>query len=371
MKITCDKQLLQDALSLAVRAVSSRTTNPILECVLISTVGKKGIIIKASNLDITINTAKIKAEVQEEGELAVDAKLFTEIVRKMAGEFVSIALGNFGVVEVKSGRSRLNIRSLPAEEFPVLSAADTTPKSEGFTLKTQILRDMIKQTIFSVSTDQNRIVLTGELLEVKDNVLRMVAVDMYRISYKSIPIKDTADSKAIVPAKALNELSRMLPIGDKESVLIELTDRRIIFKAKTFTLISNLIEGEFIRYDQIFSEDFTTTVEVNRNDLLDAFERAILVASESRMLPIRMDMSDDHLNISSQSDRGETEEGIPCRIDGNAIAISFNPRYFIEALRAVDDETLLLRFNTPLSPCTIKSADENAAFKYLIVPLRS
>jgi len=370
MKITCEKQLLQDALGLALRAVSTRTTNPILESVLISTIGNDGITIKASNLDITIDTAIVLAEVQEEGVIAVDAKLFSEIVRRMPGTLLSISLGSFRVVEVRSGRSKLTIRGLSAEEFPILNEAELKPNSQGITIKSQILRDMIRQTIFSVSTDQNRLILTGELLEVKDNTLRVVAVDMYRISYKSVQIQEMNDLKAIVPAKALSELSRMLT-NDEEDVLVEFTDKRIIFKTSTFTLVSSLIEGEFIRYDQIFSEDFATTVEVNREDLLNSFERAVLVATENKMLPIKIEISDDNITMSSQSDKGETYENIPCRIDGNTITISFNPRYFIEALKAIEDNTILLRFNTHLSPCTIKSTDENATFKYLIVPLRS
>jgi len=371
MIITCEKQQLQDALGLAIRAVSSRTTTPILECVLITAEKEKGLSFSASNLELTIDTTPVVAEIKEEGQIAVDAKLFTEIIRKMPGDQVSITTDDMGNVEVKSGRSRLNIKGQAADEFPVMSENELVPVNKGFSLKAQVLRDMIKQTIFSVSTDQNRLVLTGELLEVKDNTLRMVAVDMYRISYKSTPIEESVDSKAIVPAKALNELSRMLPTDETEEVTLELTDRRIIFKASTFTLTSNLLEGEFIRYDQIFSEDFTTMVEVNRSDLLNAFERAVLVATESKMLPIKIEINDDDLVISSVSDRGETEEGLPCKTDGKALTISFNPRYFIESLRAVEDETVVLRFNTPLSPCTIRGAEETSDFKYLIVPLRS
>jgi len=369
MILTCEKQQLQDALGLAVRAVNQRTTMPILECVLL-TAQDSGLSLSASNLEITINTSPIPADITTPGSIALDAKLFSEIVRKMPGEVVSISVDEKNSVQVKSGRSRLMISCQSADEFPVMSDAELVPINKGYTLKAQTLKDMIRQTIFSVSTDQSKLILTGELIEVKDNIMRMVAVDMFRISYKATPLEEECDNyKAVVPAKALGELSRMLPSDEKE-VSIQLTEKRIIFKSKDFTLISNLLEGEFIRYDQIFNEDFSTIVEVNRNDLLSAFERAVLVATENKMLPIKLDINDDDLAIRSSSERGESDDGIPCKTDGKTLTISFNPRYFIEALRVVDDEVVVLKFNTQLSPCTIRGVEDDSDFKYLIVPLR-
>ena len=371
MTFSCDKQQLQEALGLAVRAVSPRTTMPILECVLLKAEAGVGLTLSASNLEINIDTAPIPAEISMAGTIALDAKLFSEIIRKMPGDVVSITVDERNSVQVKSGRSRLMILGQPGDEFPVMSETELVPVNEGYTLKAQTLRDMIRQTIFSVSTDQSKLVLTGELIEVKDNSMRMVTVDMYRISYKATELPEgSADAKAVVPAKALSELSRMLPADENEEVSIQLTGKRIIFRAGTFTLTSNLLEGEFIRYDQIFNEDFITIVEVNRGDLLSAFERAVLVATENKMLPIRLEINDDDLMISSTSERGETEDGIPCTTDGKPLVISFNPRYFIDALRAVEDERIVLKFNTQLSPCTIRGVEDTSDYKYLIVPLR-
>jgi len=370
MTLTCEKQQLQDALGLAVRAVSTRTTMPILECVLL-TAQDEGLSLTASNLELTINTSPISADIQKEGAIALDAKLFSEIVRKMPGEVVSITVDDKNSVQVKSGRARLQISCQPSDEFPIMSDAELVPTNNGYTLKANTLKDMIRQTIFSVSNDQSKLILTGELIEIKDNIMRMVAVDMFRISYKATPLDGNCDNhKVVVPAKALGELSRMLPSDENEEVSVQLTDKRIIFKSKDFTLISNLLEGEFIRYDQIFNEDFSTMVEVNRNDLLNAFERAVLVATENKMLPIKLDIHDDDIAVRSSSERGESDDGIPCKTDGKNLTISFNPRYFIEALRAVDDEVIMLKLNTQLSPCTIRGVEDDSDFKYLIVPLR-
>ena len=375
MTLTCDKQQLQDALGLAVRAVNSRTSMTILECVLL-VAQDGGLTLNASNLELTINTSPIAADIINPGSVALDAKLFSEIIRKMPGEVVSITVDDNNSVEVKSGRSRLVISGRPADEFPVMAEAELVPVNSGYKLKAQALKDMIRQTIFSVSADQSRLILTGELIEVKDNIMRIVAVDMFRISYKATPLtseesnEDCENCKAVIPAKALGELSRMLPSDENEEVSVKLTEKRVIFMSKDFTLISNLLEGEFIRYDQIFNEDFATVVEVSRSDLLNAFERAVLVATESKMLPVKLDINDDDITIRSGSERGETEDGIPCKTDGKALTISFNPRYFIEALRAVEEEIVVLKFNTQLSPCTIRGMEEGSDFKYLIVPLR-
>jgi len=371
MTITCDKQQLQDALSLAIRAVSVRTSMPILECVLLTAQEGIGLTLSASNLEITINTSPISADINIPGSIALDAKLFSEIIRKMPGEMVSITVDDTNSVHVKSGRSRLMILGQSGDEFPIMSETELVPINQGYILKAQTIKDMIRQTIFSVSSDQSKMVLTGELIEVKDNTIRMVAVDMFRISYKSTPLEgESVNYKAVVPSKALGELSRMLPSDENEDVSIQLTEKRIIFTSKNFTLISNLLEGEFIRYDQIFNEDFSTAIEVNRNDLLNAFERAILVATENKILPIKLDISDENLVISAKSERGQTEDEINCKTDGKDLRISFNPKYFIEALRAVEDEIVVLKFNTQLSPCTIRGTEEGSDYKYLIVPLR-
>jgi len=369
MTLTCDKQQLQDALSLAIRAVSTRTTSPILECVLLSAQEDVGLTLSASNLEIRIDTSPIPAEIAKEGLVALDAKLFSEIIRKMPGEIISLTADNKNSVQVKSGRSRLMINGQPGDEYPVM--AEREPINQGYTVKTNVLKEMIRQTIFSVSTDISKPVLMGELIEIKDSMMRMVAVDMFRISYKSTPLIDVnEDSKAVVPVKALSELSRMLPSDTSDEIKVSLTEKRIIFDYKNFTLTSNLLEGEFIRYDQIFNEDFLTMVQVNRLDLLNSLERAVLVATENKMVPIFMDITDDDLIISATSDLGETEDGIPCKTEGSPILMKFNPRYFIDILRAVDDEDVILKFNTKLSPCTVIGVDEESSFKYLIVPLR-
>jgi len=375
MNLTCERNQLTDALTLVGRAVSSRTSMSILECVLLRA-DEDGLTLSGNNLDISIDTASIPAEIDEPGGIALDAKQFTEIIRKISGEFVTIETDINNVALIKSGRTRLKIAGKPMEEFPVMDESELTGASAVYTIKASLLRDMIRQTIFSVSPDQSKPVLTGELMEIKDNILRVVAVDMFRISYRSEVLSCDAeddkgsDSKAVVPAKAMTELSRILPTEAEEDVSFYFTEKRAIFSTKAFTLVSRILEGDFIRYDQIFNEDFITMVTANRMELLSVFERAMLVVTDNQMIPMEINITDDDFTISSGTESSQVDDGIPCETDGKDLTIYFNPRYFIEALRVIEDERIALKFNTQRSPCTIKGVDTETDYKYLIVPLR-
>ncbi|MCL1878713.1 MAG: DNA polymerase III subunit beta [Defluviitaleaceae bacterium] len=366
MNFSCDRQLLLDALALAGRAVSARTTNPILECVLLTCVEGEGIRLVGNDKEICIETAWVPAEVSASGAIALDAKLFTDIVRKSAGDLIAVETDDRFNAVCKSGRSRLQIAGQPADDFPTVPESELGEEHTRYRIKASQLKNMIRQTIFSVATDQTKPILTGEKFEIKNNILEMVAIDMFRISYSSVDM-EAPDGGAVIPGRALNELSRILADNDDE-VSFFFTQNRAVFEAANFRLISSVLSGDFIRYDQIYNEDFSTMVVAPRIQLLSAFERAVLVAAENRMLPVKLDIIDDDLTISAQSERGQVEDGVPCETEGKDLTIYFNPKYFIDVLRAIDEESVVIRFNTVLSPCTIRAKD--AGFRYLIVPLR-
>jgi len=371
MILTVNKEQLLDALSLAMRAVSVRSTVSILECILLTATDDGAITLSGNDKELAINTTPITAEVDEPGSIALDAKLFSDIIRKMTSDSVHIETDDKFNAVVKSGRSRLKISGHPADEFPLVPENELENVKSRFQIKSPVLKEMIRQTIFSVSIDQSKLVLTGELFEIKDSVLQLVAIDMFRISYRSEGIEEgAADGKAVVPGKALNELNKILSTDENEMVSLFFTENKAVFETSSFRLVSSLLTGDFIRYDQIFNEDFTTMIIVDRAQLLGVFERAVLVAMENRMLPVKMDIQDDDVSISAQSDRGLIEDGVPCESEGKDLTIYFNPRYFIEALKAIEDERVVMKFNTTLSPCTIRGTDDASGFKYLIVPLK-
>ena len=373
MKFNCEKTLLLEALTLVGRTVSSRTTMPILECVLLTAEEGVGITVCANDMEMSIITAPIACDIDVSGSVALNARLFTDIIRKMPGGYIDIETDDKLVTECKSGQAKLKISGLPADEFPVIPEEELAAGGHWYKLKAATLRDMIKQTIFSVSLDPSKAVLTGELLEIKDDALRVVSVDMFRISYRAAGLAEgSPEASAVVPAKALNELSRVISGDNEEEISFSFTEKRAMFMASTFTMSARLLEGEFIRYSQIFNQDFSTMMVIDRQAMLSSLERAILVAMENRQISITLDIRDDALIITSQSEKGQTYDEIPCETDGTDMTIYFNPRYLIEALRAIDDESVALRFNTSRSPCTITSltGEPPADYKYLIVPLR-
>jgi DNA polymerase-3 subunit beta len=343
----------------------------ILDCVVLIA-DDDGLVLVANDLEMSINTAPIPAEVDEAGSVALEAHLFIEIVRKMPGDYVHINVESNGMAECVSGRARFKIMGLPGDDFPAINEME---KNAGCTVSSVQLRDMIRQTIFSVALDETKPVLTGELIRCKDNSMVIVAVDGFRISYRHTLIEgDFNPMSAVVPAKALNELSRILPSGENDTVSFFITDKRVVFECDAFTFVSRILEGEFIRFDQIFSEDFTTIVTTERLQLLNALERSVLIARDSKKSPVKLAIGSnadeqETITITSSTEMGQSYDEIMCDIDGQNLEIAFNPRYLIDALRAIEDDRVYAKYTTALSPCILRGV-ESDDFKYLILPLR-
>jgi len=370
MNIRCAKERLVEGLHLVGRTVSARTPLPILECILL-TADENGVRLTANDLEMSIETATIEAEVNSAGSVALEAKLFSEIVRKMPGEDISIEVSDKNETLCKSGKARFTIMGSPGEEFPVMPSLERT---EGYTIPAKELREMIRQTIFSVATEDSKPVLTGELLQYRDNALNIVAVDGFRISYRKLDLPEDvkmSDSSAsvVIPAKALHELSRILPTDTDDNVSFHFTDKRIVFDLPQFSFVSRLLEGEFIRYDQIFNEDFSTNITMKRQDLLSGLERATLVSQSNKKSPVKLEIVESSVIITSNTEMGTVYDEVPAEVDGGTLEIAFNPRYLIEALRVIEEDEVVVRFNTGLSPCIIRGVDNEMA-KYLILPLR-
>jgi len=369
MKIRCTKEQLVEGLNLVGRTVSTRTPLPILECILL-TADENGLRLTANDLEMSIETAPLKAEVSEAGSVALEARLFSEIVRKMPGEEIQLETKENNETICRSGRARFTISGMPADEFPVMPDME---RDNGYTVSAKELREMVRQTIFSVATmDNDKPVLTGELIQHRDNALNIVAVDGFRISYRRMDLPEEVPEtpvSVVVPAKALHELSRILPVDSEDVVTFYFTDKRIVFDLAQFTFGSRLLEGEFVRYDQIFNEDFTTNVTIEREALLSGLERATLVARENKKSPVKLEIMEQSIVITSNTEKGTSYDEVSAEVDGNTLEIAFNPRYLIEALRAIDEERVVASFTSGLSPCIIRGIEDDAA-KYLILPLR-
>ena len=366
MKLTCSKDLLLNSIYVVSKAVSSRTTLPILECILL-TCDDRGLTLTANDLEIGIETAPIEADIEREGKVALEARLFSEIIKRVNGADVTIDTDKENITIISSGSSEFKIMGKDGTDFPAISKVERKDKQ---TILQKDLRNMIRETIFSVAQDDSKPVLTGELLEINGGNASLVSVDGYRISYKKTALVNSAgEEEAIIPAKTLNEISKILSAEDEEEVDFYFTDKHALFDINGNVVVTRLIDGDYIKYDQSFTDEYKTRIDCDRNELISALERASLLSRETRKTPVILDIKEDITSITSTTDIGTSHEEIETEFKGENLRIAFNPRYLIEALRAITDDKVSLRFTTHLSPCIIKAV-EGGNYKYLILPLR-
>jgi DNA polymerase-3 subunit beta len=367
MKIRCKTQVLIEYSNIAVKAVSNKTTLPILECLLL-TADDDGFRIVANDLELGIETNQIEAEIIENGCVALNAKVYMDIIRKLPGDDVLIESDSQDITVIRSNKTEFKIFGYPGLEFPLLPMVE---KNSEYPVNALMFKNMIRQTIFSVSTDEYKAALMGEQFKIEGETLRLVAIDGFRLALKETRI-DSADrnEEVIIPAKSLNELNKILP-SDKDSVIyVYITDKHILFELKECRIVSRLIEGEFIKYDNFFKRDFNTLVTVKRDYLIDSLERAMLIAKGNvKINSVKLRISNDLIEVTSKTETGVFYDEIGVEIDGIDIEIGFNPRYLVDALKALETELVIMQFTSPLTPCIIKGQDDEDSV-YLVTPLR-
>lgn len=366
MKFNCQREALLNAINITTKAVSGRTTLPILECILVKA-DENGLKLTANDMELAIESAAIDAEIEETGLIALDARFFSDIIRKVNGDIVYISTDEKNTASISCGKSEFKISGQNGEDFPPIPEIE---KSTKFVVGQNDLRNLIRQTIFSISIDESKPILTGELIEIEDNMISIVSVDGYRISYKQAElIQSVGNKRAIVPGKSLGEISKILSAEDEERAVIYFTDNHVMIDINGNIVVSRLIQGEFIKYQQSFTNDYKTSAKINKNEMLNCLERASLISRDSRKIPVKLDISGKNIIITSNAETSTAYEEVYTEIDGDKLSIAFNPKYLIDALKAIDDEEIYMLFNTPLSPCVFKPL-EGESYKYLILPLR-
>lgn len=365
MNFVCSKEKLLESLNIVSKAVPNRTTKPILECILI-TVTDKGFKLLANDMEMAIESLLVECEVMETGTICIEAKILTDIIRSLPDSTVSIKSDSNNVTIIKSGKSEFKILGLSGDEFPPMPEVE---KYNCYEIYSADLRNMIKQTVFSVSSDESRIVLNGEFFDIKDGFLNLVAVDGFRVSLRRIEFLNSGvDTGVIVPYKAMSELSKILSSEPELKTYIYTTDKHVLFETESLVMVSRLIEGEFMNYQQIFSEDFDTKIVVDRVEFIGCLERSSII-SDAKKNPIKLEIKPEWMIVTTNNELGTTYEEINIDIEGNPLEIAFNPRYMIDALKAIEDEEVEILFTTALSPCIIKGlVGDN--YKYLVLPLR-
>jgi DNA polymerase-3 subunit beta len=364
MKIKCSKANLSAALNIVSKAVPSKTSYPILECILIDVYADK-IKLTANDLELGIETI-LEGEVIEMGRIAIEAKIFTDIVRKLDDSDVYIESTPDMKTIIRCEKTKLVIASKSGEDFTELPEIE---KVNSIRISQLTLKDIIRQTIFSIGSNENNKMMSGELFEVQGNKLTVVALDGHRISIRNVELKDDAGHiKAIVPGKTLTEISKIITGGIDDMVNIYFTENNILFEYDDTVVLSRLIEGEYFKIVQMMSVDHKIKITVNRQDMVSAVDRSTLLIKESDKKPIVMNIKDDNnMYIKVDSMLGNLNEEIEISKSGPEVIIGLNPRFLLDVLRNIDDESVNIYMNDGKSPCMIKNDNED--FIYILMPI--
>ena len=363
MKIICQKINLLKSVNISLKAVPSKTTMPILECILIDATTSQ-IKFTTNDMELGIETI-VEGTIEEKGMVALDAKILYEIIRRLPDNNVTIRTDEKLTATITCEKAKFTIPGKSGEDFAYLPLIE---KEESLTISQFTLKEMIRQTIFSIASNETNKLMTGELFEIKNNYLKIVSLDGHRIAIRRMELKkDYADRKVVVPGKTLNEISKILSGEVDNMVNIYFSKNHILFEFDQTMVVSRLIDGEYFRIDQMLSSDYETKIQVNKKELLDCIDRATLLVKESDKKPIILSITDDNIELKIQSQIGSMDEEIDINKEGKDIMIGFNPRFLIDALRVIDDETVDIYLMNPKAPCFIR--DEQQSYIYLILPV--
>lgn len=362
MKLICDRTLLANAIAGVSKAVTQRSSIPVLE----------GILMKAEGFSLTLTgydlemgiTTTIEANVLEPGDAVLPAKLLGDMVRRLPSEEVEINAQDSGATTIKGGITEFDIMGLNPGDFPDLPnpGADRT-----LDMDTADLQEMVDTTLFAVSTDDKKPAHTGALFSITPEKLTVVALDGYRLAIIKKPVQATKEIDIIIPAKTLSEVVKLFGEAD-EVVHISANRRFVVFATQSYTVISRLIEGEFLDYRRVIPEGYKTRVTVDVRDFATTIERASLIITERLKNPLRV-MFDDHITVRCQTTLGKVVDELPAQVEGDPVEIGFNNRYLLDALRYSRCDKLVFELSGPLSPVKVLPKD-GGDFLFLVLPVR-
>ena len=365
MKLRFQKDDIVNGISIVMKAVPSKTTMSILECILIDASSGE-IKLTGNDMELGIETT-VNGEILEHGKIALDAKLFSEITRRVSSQnaVVTIESDDKFNTTISCENSVFNIQGRDGDEFSYIPYIE---KNKYISLSQFTLKEVIQQTIFSISPNDSNKMMAGELFEVNENQLKVVSLDGHRISIRNVTLKDHYENtKVIVPGKTLSEISKILGGDNEKEVRIFFSSNHILFEFDDTIVVSRLIEGEYFRINQMLSSDYETKFSVNRREFLDCIERATILIRENDKKPLILQVNDNTMELKLNSSFGSMNAELLIHKTGKDIMIGFNPKFLIDALRAIEDEEINIYMMNPKSPCFIK--DEEETYIYLILPV--
>ena len=369
MKIVCYKDNILKALNSVVKGVASKTTMPILEGILIQTNDNE---IKLTTYDLEIGIEYvIESEVEEQGNTVVNAIMFSEIIRKLPDTEINITLNENNLLVIECEGSLYKLATMNPEEFPELPKINI---ESSIQLDQKTLKSMIRKTIFAVSIEENRPVFTGCLFEILNNKLNVVAVDGFRLAWKSKFLQTKVNNfSAVIPGRTLNEINKIL-LDSFDMIKIGVAKNQVLFEMENCKIVTRLLDGEFLNYSSVIPENWETRIRVNKSILQDCFERVSLISASSiekeKKYPVKVTIDIGKVTISCTNQTGDAKEEIYVSTEGKNLEAGFNPKYFLDALRNIDDEEIFVDFGTSISPCIIRPTEENGDYVYMVLPIR-
>lgn len=364
MKFICETETLSLACQNVQRAVSSKTSIPAVECILIKAASGE-LNLTGYDLEFGINTS-IKAKVEEAGNILINARILCDILKKLPGEIVSIEADERQLARITSGEAKYNIMGMSADEYPELPSV-----TGGFPIVLQqgVLKEMVRQTVFAVAVNDAKIVHTGIKIEIAENIIRLIAVDGFRLAIRKENINYEGDSLSfVVPAKTLSEVVKLMNDENAE-ISLGVGKRHIVFEIGSYNVVSRLLDGDFLNYKSAIPTTSTTSVRVNTRMLIDSIERTSLIISDKITSPVRCLFNDNTIKISSSTAIGTATDKINAAVTGEAVEIGFNNRFLLDALRVSDTDEVKIDLNGAVSPILILPP-ENDCFVFLILPVR-
>ena len=363
MKIICSKSSLLKSVSIALKAVPSKTTMPILECILMDATTNQ-IKFTTNDMELGIETI-VEGTIEEKGMVALDAKIFYEIIRRLPDNDITIKTDEKYTATITCEKAKFNISGKSGEDFSYLPYIE---RENPVSISQFTLKEVIRQTIFSIADNDSNKLMTGELFDMNGDILKVVSLDGHRISIRKIELKESYEPKKIVvPGKTLIEVSKILSGEADSEVRLYFTANHIVFEFDDTVVVSRLIEGEYFRIEQMLSNDYETKVRINKRELLSCIDRATLLVKEGDKKPIIINIQDEMMELKIKSEKGTMDEEIMITKEGKDLLIGFNPKFLIDALRVIDDEEVDLYFMNAKAPCFIK--DEGESYVYLILPV--
>lgn len=364
MKIICNTSILAEAVMNVQKAVMTKTAMPILEGILF-TAEDNGVKLTGYDLEIGIETT-IEADIIEEGSVIINAKTFCDIIRHIPYDKIIFETDEKLQCKIYCGDIEYYMTGISPKDYPELPVIIN---GKDIDISQKILKDMIKKTIFSVAVNDVRVIHKGIKFEIKPGEIRLVAIDSHRIAIRKEFIDYNGEELSfVVPAKTMGEIMKLIPEGD-DFVKIGLGRRHILFEINGYTIISRLLEGEFMKYESIIPTNYNTVVRTKTKDMISSVERVALIITDRFKAPLKLEFREDELKISTATALGTANDKLEVSVDGNDIEIGIQSRYILDALRAGEEDEILIGMVSPTNPvCIIPTSGES--FLYLILPVR-